>query len=108
MVPRLQHNAKNRQSRTSENVGQSMQSVDYENMKKAIAQAEQCQPIAERVPKVGAIIAVGDTVIGQGHRGTGNPGDDEHAEWHAIQGVQDRSQLPKATVYTTLEPCTPD
>src|SRR5262249_49397627 len=56
----------------------------------------------------GAIIAIGDTVIGQGHRGTGNPGDDEHAEWRAIHGVQDRSQLPKATVYTTLEPCTPE
>jgi pyrimidine deaminase RibD-like protein len=85
-----------------------MESVDYENMKKAIAQAEQCQPIADRIPKVGAIIAVGDTVIGRGHRGTGNPNDDEHAEWHAIQSVPDRSQLPKATVYTTLEPCTPE
>jgi len=85
-----------------------MEPVDLENMDKAIAQAEQCRPIAERIPKVGAIIAIGETVIGKGHRGTGSPDDDEHAEWHAIMGIQDRSQLPRATVYTTLEPCTPE
>jgi diaminohydroxyphosphoribosylaminopyrimidine deaminase / 5-amino-6-(5-phosphoribosylamino)uracil reductase len=85
-----------------------MEEFEMEHMKKAIFLAEQCRPIADRIPKVGAVIAVGETVIGQGHRGTGNPNDDEHAESHAIRKVADRSQLPKATVFTTLEPCTPE
>ena len=78
-----------------------------ENMKKAIALAERCKPIADRIPKVGALIAIDETVIGQGSRGTGNPGDDDHAEYNALSSVPDRSQLPRSTVYTTLEPCTP-
>lgn len=77
-------------------------------MIRAIEQAEQCRPIADRIPKVGAVIAVGDTVIGMGHRGTGQPGDDDHAEMVALRGVADRAELAKATVYTTLEPCTPE
>ncbi len=54
------------------------------------------------------MIAVDGTVIGQGHRGTGKSDDDDHAEKIALKGVVDRKQLPKATVYTTLEPCTPE
>ena len=44
-----------------------------ENTKKAIALAERCKPIADRIPKVGAIL-IDETVIGQGSRGNGNPG----------------------------------
>jgi pyrimidine deaminase RibD-like protein len=81
--------------------------IDVEQMKKAISWAERCRPISRRIPKVGAIVAVGGVVIGQGHRGTGPPGDDEHAEKNALAAVNDKSQLPSASVYTTLEPCTP-
>ena len=77
-------------------------------MNRAIEQAEQCRPIADRIPKVGAVIAVDGTVIGKGHRGTGKTGDDDHAEMVALRGVADRAELAKATVYTTLEPCTPE
>src|SRR5436190_991141 len=81
---------------------------DKELMGRAISLAEQCKPVADRIPKVGAVIAVGSTVIGKGHRGTGAPGDDDHAEKVALESVGDRGELPKATVYTTLEPCTPE
>jgi pyrimidine deaminase RibD-like protein len=67
-------------------------------MKSAIALAESRRPESEHIPKVGAIIAVDGVVIGKGQRGPGSPEDDQHAE---------KKQLHKATVYTTLEPCTP-
>ena len=85
-----------------------MNSDDEILMNRAIEQAEQCRPIADRIPKVGAVIAVGGTVIGMGHRGTGQTSDDDHAEMVALRGVADRGELAKATVYTTLEPCTPE
>jgi hypothetical protein len=48
------------------------------------------------------VIVVGGTVIGRGHRGTGKPNDDEHAEQKAFLTVPDRRELPRATLYTTL------
>jgi pyrimidine deaminase RibD-like protein len=80
---------------------------DLKHMQAAISLAERCTPTADRIPKVGAIIAIGGVVIGGGHRGSGVKDDDEHAEKNALAVVHDRSQLSKATVYTTLEPCTP-
>lgn len=75
-------------------------------MQEAIEWANDCHPVKESIPKVGAIFAVGDKVLGRGRRGTGKEGDDEHAEWNAIQQVKDKSKLAKATLYTTLVPCT--
>jgi len=85
---------------------QNMADVHETLMNKAIALAEKCEPVADRIPKVGAVIAIGDVVIGHGHRGTGTKGDDDHAEMVAISKVFDKSQLHAATLYTTLEPCT--
>jgi diaminohydroxyphosphoribosylaminopyrimidine deaminase/5-amino-6-(5-phosphoribosylamino)uracil reductase len=76
-------------------------------MREAIKWADDCRPIKESVPKVGAIIAVGDNAIGHGRRGTDRSGDDRHAEEDAIDQVADKSRLARATLYTTLEPCTP-
>ena len=89
-----------------EHRGEIIPQKDLEYMKEAIAWAERCNPIDDRIPKVGAIIAVGDVTIGRGHRGSGGSNDDDHAEFNALAQVSDRNQLPKATVYTTLEPCT--
>jgi pyrimidine deaminase RibD-like protein len=75
-------------------------------MQEAIDWADACQPIKESIPKVGAIIAVGDKVLGRGRRGTGREGDDDHAEMNALKQVADKSTLTQATLYTTLEPCT--
>jgi pyrimidine deaminase RibD-like protein len=77
-------------------------------MHKAIGLAEECEPIEDRIPEVGAVIAIGDTVVGRGHRGTGKPKDGDHAEMMAFRDVVDKTQLPRATLYTTLEPCTRD
>jgi pyrimidine deaminase RibD-like protein len=79
---------------------------DKMQMNKAISLAEKCEPVADRIPKVGAVIAIGKTVLGRGYRGTGKTGDDDHAEMMAISKVDDKTQLPLATLYTTLEPCT--
>lgn len=79
---------------------------DDQLMKLAIEWATGCKPSEESIPKVSAIIAVGSKVIGCGRRGTGILGDDRHAEWDALGQVQDKNQLPQATLYTTLEPCT--
>ena len=44
---------------------------DRKFMEMAIKWADGCHPIKESIPKVGAIIAVGQQVIGRGRRGTG-------------------------------------
>jgi pyrimidine deaminase RibD-like protein len=48
-------------------------------------------------------------MIGQGHRGTGQAKDDDHAEKRAFTCVQEENfhLLPHSTLFTTLEPCTP-
>jgi pyrimidine deaminase RibD-like protein len=85
-----------------------MEKYDLKWMREAIKWADACHPIKPSIPKVGAIIALGDKPLGRGRRGTGTEGDDQHAEWHAIREVQDNSKLRQATLYTTLEPCTPE
>jgi pyrimidine deaminase RibD-like protein len=85
-----------------------MDPKDLNLMREAIAWAKICYPTKPGIPKVGAIIAVDGEVIGRGHRGSGIPGDDHHAELNALKDVEDRTKLGKATVYTTLEPCTPE
>lgn len=85
-----------------------MAAFDQKHMEEAITLAQQCQPIANRIPQVGAVIAIQETVIGKGYRGSGGPNDDDHAEKTALKGVVEKKQLPDATLYTTLEPCTPE
>jgi len=82
--------------------------IDRKHMESAIALLNNCRPIADRIPKVGAVIAVGEVVIGEGYRGVGTGDDDDHAEKKAIESVVRRAQLPDAAIYTTLEPCTAD
>lgn len=53
-------------------------------------------------PMVGAVVVVEDKIIGEGFTAAyGGP----HAEVNAINNVTDPSQLSKATLYVTLEPC---
>jgi hypothetical protein len=75
---------------------------DLKFMKEAIDWANDCRPVNESIPRVGAIIAVGDEVLGRGRRGTGRQGDDEHAEVNALNEVANKSLLTQATLYTTL------
>ncbi len=51
-------------------------------------------------PRVGCVIATGETVVGEGwHRQAGGP----HAEVYALQAAGDKAR--DATAYVTLEPC---
>ena len=53
-------------------------------------------------PMVGAVLVVGDKIIGEGfHRKYGQP----HAEPNAINSVKDKALLKSATLYVNLEPC---
>lgn len=53
-------------------------------------------------PMVGSVIVLGDIIIGEGwHKKAGEP----HAEVNAINSVEDKSLLKKATIYVSLEPC---
>lgn len=53
-------------------------------------------------PRVGAVLVYAGRIIGEGyHHRSGQP----HAEVMAVASVRDRSLLPLATLYVTLEPC---
>ena len=53
-------------------------------------------------PMVGSVIVYQDKIIGEGwHKKAGGP----HAEVNAVNSVQDKSLLSKATIYVSLEPC---
>ncbi len=53
-------------------------------------------------PSVGCVLMVENRVIGEGFT---SPFGGPHAEVNAINAVKDKSQLAKATLYVTLEPC---
>ncbi|WP_115814443.1 bifunctional diaminohydroxyphosphoribosylaminopyrimidine deaminase/5-amino-6-(5-phosphoribosylamino)uracil reductase RibD [Flavobacterium aquicola] len=53
-------------------------------------------------PMVGSVIVYDGKIIGEGwHKKAGEP----HAEVNAVNSVQDKSLLSKATIYVSLEPC---
>jgi diaminohydroxyphosphoribosylaminopyrimidine deaminase/5-amino-6-(5-phosphoribosylamino)uracil reductase len=53
-------------------------------------------------PMVGSVIVYEGKIIGEGwHKKAGGP----HAEVNAVNSVQDKSLLKKATIYVSLEPC---
>jgi len=85
-----------------------MDEFDIKCMKEAIDWAADCKPVDTSIPKVGAIIAADGVVITSGRRGTGREGDDDHAEKNAMDRLADKTKLAGATLYTTLEPCTPE
>jgi pyrimidine deaminase RibD-like protein len=85
-----------------------MDDSDHNFMREAINWAKGCAPEKESIPKVGAVLVVAGKTIARGRRGTGILGDDDHAEYNAIDRLKDKSQLAEATLYTTLEPCTPE
>ena len=87
-----------------------MTELDLKYMNEAVEMAYKCSPIRDDIPRVAAIIvAENGKVIGRGIRGNGDQ-DNEHAEHHAIHSVkeEDNGKLVGATLYTALEPCTPE
>jgi pyrimidine deaminase RibD-like protein len=78
--------------------------TETEAMELAIEEARKCDWSEEELdhrPKVGAVITIGDELIAAAHRGK-----DEHAEKIALANVPADRDLSRATVWTTLEPCT--
>ncbi len=53
-------------------------------------------------PSVGAVVVVGNTIVGEGYT---SPYGGNHAEVNAIESVKDKELLKNATIYVTLEPC---
>jgi pyrimidine deaminase RibD-like protein len=76
--------------------------TDRELMELAIEELEKCNTSdPERVPKVGAVIAIDGEVIVAASRG-----EEDHAEKRVLEQIDPGRELSRATVYTTLEPCT--
>jgi diaminohydroxyphosphoribosylaminopyrimidine deaminase/5-amino-6-(5-phosphoribosylamino)uracil reductase len=75
--------------------------IDRRHVARAIEIAEQGRGRVSPNPLVGAVIAHGDAVIGEGfHGAVGGP----HAEVEAIAAAGD-AELGGATLYVSLEPC---
>ncbi len=70
---------------------------DENHMRRALTLARRA-PYTNGNPRVGAVVARGEAVVGEGfHLGSGHP----HAETEALRDVDARG----ATMYVTLEPC---
>jgi diaminohydroxyphosphoribosylaminopyrimidine deaminase/5-amino-6-(5-phosphoribosylamino)uracil reductase len=76
--------------------------IDEVYMKRCIELAQKGVGSARPNPSVGCVLVVEDRIIGEGFTSSygGN-----HAEVNAIQSVEDKKTLEKATLYVTLEPC---
>ena len=82
----------------------SRNNLDKKFMRRALQLAGNGEGRVSPNPMVGAVIAHGDRVIGEGfHAFYGGP----HAEVNAIRSVnpKDRDLLKNSTLYVTLEPC---
>lgn len=74
--------------------------LDHQHMARALQLAELGLTTTSPNPRVGCVIAHGDTVVGEGwHRRAG----EAHAEVHALRAAGHRAE--GATAYVTLEPC---
>ena len=79
----------------------SFSEFDRRCMARALELAERGLYTTDPNPRVGSVVALGETVVGEGwHERPGEP----HAEVLALRAAADRSR--GATVYVTLEPCT--
>ena len=77
-----------------------MSSFDERMMQQALELAERGRGRVEPNPVVGAVVAQGETVVGEGwHEVFGGP----HAEVNAIGAAGEKAR--GATLYVTLEPC---
>ncbi len=77
-----------------------MPGFDERMMLRALELAERGRGRVEPNPVVGAVVAKGETIVGEGwHQAYGGP----HAEVNALSAAGDKAE--GATLYVTLEPC---
>lgn len=76
--------------------------VDEKYMLRCLELAELGLGEASPNPSVGCVIVVDHTIIGEGFT---SPYGGNHAEVNAINSVENKDLLTKATVYVSLEPC---
>jgi diaminohydroxyphosphoribosylaminopyrimidine deaminase/5-amino-6-(5-phosphoribosylamino)uracil reductase len=80
--------------------GPDFSAIDHALMARALRLAERGRFTTQPNPRVGCVIAHGDTVLGEGwHQRAGEP----HAEVFALRAAGERAR--GATAYVTLEPC---
>jgi diaminohydroxyphosphoribosylaminopyrimidine deaminase/5-amino-6-(5-phosphoribosylamino)uracil reductase len=71
-------------------------------MRRALELAERGAGKVSPNPMVGCVVVSGEKIIGEGwHQEYGGP----HAEVNAVNTIRDRSAIPGAMVYVSLEPC---
>jgi diaminohydroxyphosphoribosylaminopyrimidine deaminase/5-amino-6-(5-phosphoribosylamino)uracil reductase len=76
--------------------------IDQDYMQRCLQLAAIGSGFVAPNPMVGAVLVVGDKIIGEGyHKKFGHP----HAEPNAIKAVKNREELKQATLYVNLEPC---
>lgn len=79
-----------------------MKSIDEKYMARCIELARKGLGSTSPNPMVGSVIVYDNKIIGEGyHKKCG----EAHAEVNAVNSVQDKSLLQKATIYVSLEPC---
>jgi pyrimidine deaminase RibD-like protein len=77
---------------------------DRELMERAIRVARSSISEPDKVsPKVGAVVAHGNSLVAEAHRFEYSPG--EHAEYTLLGRKLGEETLAGATLFTTLEPC---
>ena len=76
--------------------------LDETYIKRCITIAKKGLGATRPNPMVGCVIVHNDKIIGEGFT---SPYGGSHAEVNAINSVEDKSILAKATLYVTLEPC---
>lgn len=79
-----------------------MPDTDREWLQRAIDLSRQCPPSATAF-SVGAIVVVDDEAISTGYSRETDPHD--HAEEAALAKLGDDGRLTRATIYSSLEPC---